>query len=146
MKLKRRRRKRRRTNLARSVIPQPGRSHSPAPAPRSCLHHSHSLSLHPAPPLRILRRPASPPPRVGKAISSSYLLPSCSASPFLLHKITEAEERSVADVVSSLPVQLFYPTIALRRAQLVAPLLLHPIGAFCLSPVPMASSLWRAEP
>ena len=43
--------------------------------------------------LLFLRRPASPPPRAGRAIFSSYLRPSCSASPFLLHKITEAEER-----------------------------------------------------
>ena len=47
----------------------------------------------PAPPACVLRRPVSPPPRAGRAIFSSYPLSSCSASPFLFHKITEATER-----------------------------------------------------
>lgn len=62
----------------------------PATLPLPPPHHSILLSLHPAlPTYLLLRRP----PRVGRAIFSSYLLPSCSTSPFLLHKITEAEER-----------------------------------------------------
>ena len=54
---------------------------------------SFTISLHPAQLPRTLRRPAPPPPRTGRAIFSSYPLSSCSASPFLLHKITEATER-----------------------------------------------------
>ena len=64
----------------------------------------------PVPPACFLRRPASPPPRVGRAIFSSYPSPSCLASPFLLHKLLK--EQSVAAVVPSQPVQLSYPTIA----------------------------------
>ena len=46
------------TALACSTVTQLARNHSPAPAPRSSLHHSHSLSLHPAPPTYLLRRPS----------------------------------------------------------------------------------------
>ena len=104
------------------------------PFPPSSLHHF-TLSLHPAPPACILRRPAPPPPRTGRAIFSSYPLPSCSASPFLLHKLPKRE--SGADVVPSQPVQLSCPTIACG-AQLAAPLppggplVLH---RFSLSPI-----------
>ena len=54
---------------------------------------------------------------------------SCSASPFLLHKITEAAERGEKNRggAPTLPTQLSYSTIT-GRAQLAAPLLLHPIG------------------
>ena len=57
--------------------------------------------------------PASPPPRAGRAIFSSYPLPSCSASPFLLHKLPK--RKRAAAVVSSQPTQLSYPTIACGR-------------------------------
>ena len=74
-------------------------------------------------------------------------LPSCSASPFLLHKITEAARYGIRRVAlystcrPSLPVQL-----ADCGAQLAAPLLLHQIRCRDSSPVLMASSLWRMEP
>ena len=66
--------------------------------------------------------PACRPPRIGRARLSSYPSPSCSASPFLLHKITEAEERGEKDRggAPSLPTQLAYSTIT-GRAQLAAP-------------------------
>ena len=92
--------------------------------------------------------PACRPPRVGRAIFSSYLRPSCPASPFFLHKITEAEEREGKDRggAPTLPTQLSYLTIT-RRIQLAR----HPCsfiqsGGRGFTPVLMASSLWRAKP
>ena len=41
--------------------------------------------------------PACQPPRIGRAMPSSYPSPSCSTSPFLLHKITETAERGEKD-------------------------------------------------
>ena len=101
-------RRRRRSNIACLAATRPVRSQAPAPA--SSLHHS-SLSLHPAPPPYALRRPASPPPRAGRAIFSSYPSSSCSASPPSFF-IKLPKQQSVADVVPSQPVQLSYPTIA----------------------------------
>ena len=63
----------------------------PRPEPRSrsylLLPPSFTISLHPVPPPCTLRRPASPPPRAGRAIFSSYPLPSCSAFPFFFIKL-----------------------------------------------------------
>lgn len=61
--------------------------------------------------------PACRPPRAGRAVCPSYPSPSCSASPFLLHKITEAEECGGKDRggVPTLPTQLSYSTITGRR-------------------------------
>ena len=71
----------------------PARPRPEPPLPLPPPPPSIPLSPPPPPPARILRRPASPPPRAGRAIFSSYPLSSCSASPFLFHKITEATER-----------------------------------------------------
>ena len=69
-----------------------------------------SLSPPPVPPACVLRRPASPPPRIGRAIFSSYPSSSCSAlPPFFFIKLSK--QQSVADVVPSQPVQLSCPTI-----------------------------------
>lgn len=82
----------------------------------SSRHHFPFLFLHPAPPARLLRH-SLPPPRVGRAMSSSYLRHSRSASSFLLHKITEAEERGWKNRggAPTLPTQLSYSTITWRR-------------------------------
>ena len=61
--------------ITRSTTSQLARSHSPASAPRSCLHHFHSSSLHPAPSARSSTTPVSPPPRNGRAMPSSYPSP-----------------------------------------------------------------------
>lgn len=122
--------------------PQSGRSQSPLPFLPSSLHHFRSLSLHPTPPTYLLRRPVCRPPRVGRVIFSSYLLPSCSASPFLIHK-----QKSVATVTwrGTQPADLASrPNCSGRPARrTLAP---HPIGCRGSSPVLMASSLWRVEP
>ena len=61
-----------RTTITLSAIAQLGRSHSPAPAPLPPSFHTIPFSLPPpVPPARILRRPAPPPPRAGRAIFSS---------------------------------------------------------------------------
>lgn len=94
---------------------QSGRGQSPRSRSRFLLPSSfRSLSL-----LHPLHQPTSSapacqPPRIGRAIFSSYLLPSCLASPFLLHKITEAEERTrwPRGEAPSLPTQLADPAVA----------------------------------
>ena len=79
--------------ITRSTTSQLARNHSPAPALPFSLHHFIlSPSTQPRQPTSSVA-PACRPPRVGRAIFSSYLLPSCSASSFLIHKITEATER-----------------------------------------------------
>ena len=72
------------------------------PELRSAASFSPSFPLSlplPSPPACSSTAPVSPPPRVGRAMFSSCPCPSCSASPFLLHKLPE--QKSVADVVSS---------------------------------------------
>ena len=88
--------------------------------------------------------PACRPPRVGRAIFSSYLLPSCSTSPFLLHKITEATERGGCHVAKhpacrpSLPIQL-----QRAGAQLAAP---APSRQLACPPPPPLSPISRCGP
>ena len=96
-----------------STIPGPA---APRACPPSSSSHHHP-ALFPSLPSCPSTASACPPPRVGRAMSSSYPLPSHPASPFLLHKIPEATERGGKDrgVVPSLPAQLFYSTIT-RRA------------------------------
>ena len=102
------------------ALPQPGQSAARATSPAPI-----SSSLHrspfppPVPPARILRHPASPPPRVRRAIFSSYPSPAVLLLSFFFIKLPK--RKSVADVVPSQPVQLSYPTIACG-AQLAAPL------------------------
>lgn len=87
--------------------------------------------------------PACRPPRVGRAMPSSYPLPSYSASPFLLHKLPKrksVEGRTVAERPACRPS-------CNRRA----PSSPHPCSFIQsdgrgFSPVPMAPSLWRLEP
>ena len=76
--------------------PQP----EPAFVPTSVFfsfHHFCSSLPPPSPISRSSTTPVSPPPRNGRAMPSSCLLPSYPASPFLLHKITEAIERGGKD-------------------------------------------------
>ena len=109
----------------RSASTQPGRSQSPAPFSLSSSLHLSTLSSS-----TILRQQVSSPPfqLVGRHVSLQPSLPSCSASPFLLHKITEAARYGIRRVAlystcrPNLPVQL-----ADCGAQLVAPLPLHQI-------------------
>ena len=78
-------------------------------------------------------------------VSLQLSLSSCSASPFLLHKITEAARygiRNVAWYLACGPASRFSHS----GAQLAAPLPLHQIRCRDSSPVLMASSLWRVEP
>ena len=95
--------------------------HPPArPRPELTLHlllPSSFLSFLPPNPTSLPSPPQlAPPPRVGRAMSSSYPSPSCPASPFLLHKITEAEERGGKDRggAPSLPTQLAGPSCSGR--------------------------------
>ena len=91
--MKLRRRRRTKTNIACSSITQLGRSqsyHSRSILPPPFIISILSPSTQPTSPHR--PAPACRPPRIGRAIFFSYPSPSCPASPFLLHKITEAEE------------------------------------------------------
>ena len=83
-------------------------SQSPLPLPSLTITSVLSPSTQPTSPHR--PAPACRPPRVGRAIFSSYLLPSCSASSFLIHKITEAEERGGCHVAEHLACRLSLPT------------------------------------
>ena len=110
----------------------PGQAAARLPLSPSFLHRSPFPP--PVPPARILRHPASPPPRVRRAIFSSYPSPAVLLLSFFFIKLPK--RKSVADVVPSQPVQLSYPTIACG-AQLAAPLLL-PVA--CLSSTVFAFS------
>ena len=132
MKLRRRRRKEKepchRVLHHHSARPRPEPPLPPALTSSTTI--SILLSLHPATPLRI------PPPQLvcrhvsGEQYPPAVPLPSCPASPFLLHKITEAKERGGVDrgVVPSLPTQLSYSTIAWRCPACPPPLSFHLIG------------------
>lgn len=85
--------------LLSTARPQP--ETTPRSAPALLHHHFHSSSLHPTH-QPASHRPACRPPRAGRAIFSSYLLLNYSAPPFLLHKITEAEERGGCRVAEHL--------------------------------------------
>ena len=77
------------------VRPRPkprSRSSPPPPSFRSPF-------LHPAPPARSSTTPASPPPRVGRAIFSSYPSPAVPLLPSFFIKLPK--QKSMADVVSS---------------------------------------------
>ena len=89
----------------------PGQSAARLPLSPSFLHRSPFPP--PVPPARILRHPASPPPRVRRAIFSSYPSPAVLLLSFFFIKLPK--RKSVADVVPSQPVQLSYPTIACGR-------------------------------
>lgn len=129
MKLRRRRKKRRRsTAITCSAVTRLGQSPLPFPfSPPPTSFPSSSPPTHPHQPTSSVA-PACQPPRVGEQLPQ-LSLPSCPAPPFLLHKITETAERGEKDRggAPSLPTQLFYLTIT-GRAQLAAPLPLHPIG------------------
>ena len=119
----------------------------PEPASTSLLpHHFRSLFFHPS---RPSTAPACPSATDRKSDVLQLSYPSCSASPFLLHKITEAEERGGKDrgVAPSLPTQLSYPTI-IRRAQLAATLAPSSNRRTVLRhlPVPMVVHPQRVEP
>ena len=106
------------TTIARSAITQPGRGQSLCyilllPSSFYSLPPPIPTSPHPPPPTCL-------PPRNGRVRLSSYLLPSCSASPFLLHKIPEAVERGGRGI--QLALQLFCLTIICSGAQLAATL------------------------
>lgn len=110
--------------LARSTTSQLARNHSPLPFPFLFIISTlppFTQSHQPAPPTA----PVSPPPRVGRAMPSSYPSPSCSASPFLLHKITETAERGGKDRGGRPACR---PSCNRRAPSSPPPLLLHPIG------------------
>lgn len=118
-------------------------------AARACPPPPPPAITRPFPPPVFSTRPSPPqlPSATGQESNVLQLSPpSCSASPFLLHKITEAEERGGKgrSRAPRLPTQLSYSTIT-RRAQLAAPLLLHPIGWPRSGPVPMAVHPQRVE-
>ena len=113
------------------LLPSSFPSSLPPPSPTSPLLHHSSFSS-----------------ATGRESNTLQLsLPSCSASPFLLHKITETAERGEKNRAgASLPTQLSYPTITRQAPSSPPPLLLHPIGWPSSTPVPMATHLWRLEP
>ena len=108
----------------------PSQAAARTPLPRSRPSHIIPLFLHPAHQPTSSRRPAHPPPRVGRAIFSSYPLSSCFASPFLLHKLLKrqsVEGRTVAGAQLADPAVL--PNDNTAGAQLARrPMPLHPIG------------------
>ena len=145
MKLRRRRKEEGDCHHAFCLHQASARAHTPAPAlfPSSF----HSLFPHPA-----RNQPAAPacrPPRVAKQLLQ-LSLSSCSAFPFLLHKITEAARYGIRRVAlystcrPSLPVQL--AGLAIAAPSSPHPCLFTKSGGRDSSPVLMASSLWRVEP
>ena len=87
------------------------------------------LPLHPVPPARSHHRPSLPSATCRESNILQLSLPSCSASPFLLHKLLKqqsVERRTGAGAQLTDPAVL--PNDNTAGAQLAAPLLLHPIG------------------
>lgn len=147
MKLSRRRKEKEKHCHHVLLCPQPGRSHSHAPAPRSSLNHFHSLSLHPAPPARSSTTPVSPPPRVGRAMPSSYPSPAVPLLPSFFIKLLKqksVERRTVAGAQLADPAVLLNDNRA--RPARRYPCSFIQSGGYRFSPVPMAPSLWWAEP
>lgn len=126
------------------LFPSPSQAAAIAPlSSPSSLHHF-TLSLHPSPPARILRRPSlSAAPGREINILQLSILPSCSASPFLLHKITETAERGGKDRGGRPACR---PSCNRARPARRHPCSFIQSGGYRFSPVLMASSLWRVEP
>lgn len=132
------------------VLPPPGCGLGQSPAPfslSSSLHLSILSFLSPASPQPAV--PACRPPRAAKQLLQ-LSLSSCSASPFLLHKITEAARYGIRRVAlystcrPNLLVQL--AGLAIAAPSSPHPCLFTKSGGRGSSPVLMASSLWRMEP
>lgn len=134
------------TTTACSTIPQPGRDHSP-PLPLSSpssLHLSHSLSLHPAPPTYLLRRPSLS----AATYRESNILqlsppPAVPLLPFFFIKLLK--QQSVA-VVTWRSTQLADPAVTGGRPARRHPCSFTQSDGRGFSPVLIASSLWRVEP
>lgn len=115
------------------VLSPPARPRPELPLPLLLPSSFRSLFLHPAPPARIPSLQL-----VGRHVSgssrSSYPRPNCSASPFLLHKITEAEERDghcVAERPASRPsCSTTWRRPARRTLALPVPRLSSTVSAF----------------
>lgn len=105
------------TAIACSAVTQLGRGKGSRSSSRPPLQLPFSLPPPSPTSPQFPHSPACLPPRVGRVRTSSYPLSSCSASPFLLHKNTKAEERGGMDRggAPSLPTQLSYSTITWRR-------------------------------
>ena len=120
---------------------------------RSVLALLFPSSFHPflplPPPSPQPAAPACLPPRAAKQLLQ-LSLSSCSAFPFLLHKITEAARYGIRRVAlystcrPSLLVQL--AGLAIAAPSSPHPCLFTKSGGRGSSPVLMASSLWRVEP
>ena len=113
---------RRSTAITCSTTSQLARSHSPR-FRSPLLSSSFPFFLPPPSPISPLLHHSSFSSVTGRESKTLQLsLPSCPASPFFLHKITEAEERGEKNRggAPTLPTQLSYSTIT-GRAQLAAP-------------------------
>ena len=100
-----RRRRRTETEITVPVFTQPGRSPASVPVLLPLSFHSLPHPLH-----QSASSAAQLPLRHGSEEQySPAVISSCSASPFLIHKLPK--QQSVAAVASSLPTQLSYPTI-----------------------------------
>ena len=85
--------------LTSRALPSLSQAAAIAPLPPSSFHHSVLLSLHPAHQPASSYRPACQPPRVGRAISSSYPSPAVPSLPFFFIKLPKqqsVERRTVA--------------------------------------------------
>ena len=149
MKMKLRRRRKEEGDCHRTLCLHPARLQ---PEPRSVLALLFPSSFHPLPPpsphqsatcrTHLVSRHVPP------SSCSSYPSSSCSASPFLLHKITEAARYGIRRVAlystcrPSLPAQLAGLAIAAPSSPHPCPFTKSGAGS---SPVLMASSLWRVE-
>ena len=128
MKLRRRRKKGEDCHCALSRYPARPRPELPLPLPPSSLHHS-ILSPSTQPHQPASRRPSLSAATCRKIVVPAISSPSCPASPFLLHKITEAEERGGKGRGGHLACRPSCPTQRQHGARPARqpPLLLHPI-------------------
>lgn len=141
MKLRRRRKEEGGPTLR--ALPQPDQSAARLPllaTPSTII----PLSLHPLPPARTLRRPASLPPRAGEQYSPAIPSPAVLLLPSFFIKITEATERGGRSTQLADPAVL--PNDSMRMPSSPRPCPFTQSGGRGSSPVLMASSLWRVEP
>ena len=132
------------TALACSTVTQLARNHSPAPAPRSSLHHSHSLSLHPAPPTYLLRRPSLS-AATGRESNALQLSPP-PAVPLLPSFFIKLPKRKSVEGRTGEERPACRPSCNRRAPSSPHPCSFIQSDGRGFSPVPMAPSLWRLEP
>ena len=98
------------TALACSVTHSQAAAIAPLPLPFPPPTSFHSSSLHPAPPARSSTTPVSPPPRIGRAMPSSYPSPAVPLLPSFFIKLLKRQSVEGRTGAEHLPCRPSCPT------------------------------------